>query len=67
MESTWDNKYSMALVELKCSAETCTLGPGGTRWRGPALPFPQALRCSNRHIEHDHGIQFGFMEGYNKG
>ena len=31
------NRVTMAGVELECILPTCTLGPGGTRWRGQVL------------------------------
>ena len=50
VENTWDNQDTMAGVELDCSIPTCTLGPGGTRWRVPALEIRCAVQVRNLHI-----------------
>jgi hypothetical protein len=61
MESTWDNQDTMAWVELECSVSTCTLGPGGTRWKGPALPLASAVQYRGFHIQDNHGVEEMFV------
>ena len=57
VESTRDNQDTMAVVELECSIPTCTLGPGETRWRAPALEIRCAVQVRNLHIQYNHWVE----------
>ena len=49
---------TMAWVELECSAQTCTLGPRGTRWKPPDLPPGTVVQFRSNHIHYNHGALF---------
>ena len=57
VESTRDNQDTMAVVELECSIPTCTLGPGETRWRAPALEIRCAVQVRNLHIQYNNWVE----------
>ena len=55
-ESFWDILINEMAVELLCTTQDCTLGPGGTVFKTPALEFDGALRYLDRHLL-SHGVQ----------
>jgi hypothetical protein len=61
-DSVKELENTMATVELECTIVTCNLGPGGTWWKGPALPLASALRYRDFHIQdNDHGVEEVFV------
>ena len=55
-ESFWDILIDEMAVELPCTTQDCTLGPGGAAFKTPALDIDSALRVLDRHLL-SHGIQ----------
>ena len=55
-ESFWNILIDEMAVELPCTTQDCTLGPGGTVFKTPALEFDIALKYLDRHLL-SHGVQ----------